>query len=161
MKNFAAVKRIGNIIIRWKTDERTWFRKFLFKCQKWQSYGQLKWNFIILTIYLTIFFTTTGTCSNNQVELFLISSHPQFLRLPREGSCGCTITRIVQSQAWQGFEWPDLVEDVPVHDQGRGLGVSGVESGGGEGRTWTRWSVKVTSKPNHSVSLFMFTCTSF
>ena len=32
-------------------------------------------------------------------------------------SCGCSIPKCVQSQVGWGFEQPDLVEGVPVHDR--------------------------------------------
>jgi len=36
-------------------------------------------------------------------------------------SCGCPIIGSVQSQIGQGFEQPDLLNDVPAHGSGDGL----------------------------------------
>jgi len=52
---------------------------------------------------------------------------------PRGGRC--LIPGNTQSQAGQGSEQPDLVEDVPAHCR----------------KSWTKWSLKVISNPNYSM----------
>lgn len=38
-------------------------------------------------------------------------------------SCGCSIPGSIQGEVGEDFERPDLVEDVPAHSRGVGLGA--------------------------------------
>ena len=54
-------------------------------------------------------------------EEFFYSKGGETLEEVAQRSCGCSIIESVQGQVGQGFEQPDLVEDVPAHSRGVGL----------------------------------------
>ena len=57
-----------------------------------------------------------------QEEIFYEEGGEKLGRVAQK-SCGCPVMGSVQGQVGWGFEQIDLVEDVPVHGRGVGLGV--------------------------------------
>ena len=53
-----------------------------------------------------------------RLEEFFYNEGGETLEQVAQRSCGCPIIGSVHGQVGQGFEQPDLVEDVPAHSKG-------------------------------------------